>query len=260
MSRVLLASVFVLVLVLSAAAQTRPPWMPCSGINLVDQSFPTAGPERTHWRLCWEAMSKNGLVIHWAFFRPAPNAKWIRVFWDARVSDIFVPYHIGSPRYYDMSGFTFPMTVITAADCPASIGGTPLGGNVCKEVRDRGLLWKDDAAVRRGQELALWGALDAANYNYVMEWTFRDDGVVVGRVGATAVNLPGVPFEPHMHNPLWRLDIDLDGFWSDSVKFGTHSEPTSGPTATDSEPLISTEGSRDWDPHSFNELHVYTLR
>ena len=252
MSRSLfVAALLVTALAWPAVAQTPPPWMPCSGVNLVDQAFPPSGPERTHWRLCWEAMSKHGLEIHWAFFRPSPGSKWIWVFWDARVSDIFVPYHTGSPRYYDMSGFTFPMTAVGAADCPASVGGTPLGPNVCKEVRDRGLLWKDDAAVRRGHELVLWGALDAANYNYVMEWTFRDDGVVLGRVGATAVNLPFVPLEPHMHNPLWRLDVDLDGFWGDSVAFGTHTEPTAGTTAND------TEGGRDWDPHSFSELHIY---
>ncbi len=196
-------------------AQTPPPWMPCSRSNLVDQAFPLGGPEQTHWRLCWEAIPRNGLVIHWAFFRPSPAARWIWLFWDARVSDIFVPYHSGSPRYYDMSGFVFPMTPVSSADCPASVGGVPLAGKVCKEVRDRGLLWKDDAAVRRGQELVLWGALDAANYNYVMEWTFRDDGVVLGRVAATAVNLPGIPHEAHMHNPIWRLDIDLNGFWGD---------------------------------------------
>lgn len=26
-----------------SSAQNPPPWMPCSGANLVDQSFPTAG-------------------------------------------------------------------------------------------------------------------------------------------------------------------------------------------------------------------------
>jgi len=76
-----------------------------------------------------------------------------------------------------------------------------LGGNVCKQVHDRGLLWKNWSQVRRGEEAVLWAALGAANYNYIIEWTFRDDGVVLGRVGATAANLPGLPFEPHIHNP-----------------------------------------------------------
>jgi Cu2+-containing amine oxidase len=251
------AALAMLVLSVPVAAQTPPPWMPCSGINLVDQAFPTTGPEQTHWRLCWNTDPQQGLLIHWAFFRPSPNARWIWIFWDARVSDIFVPYHQGWPRYYDMSDYSFPLTAIGPADCPASLGGTPLGGNVCKQVHDRGLLWKNWSQVRRGEEVVLWSALGAANYNYIIEWTFRDDGVVLGRVGATAANLPSLPFEPHIHNPIWRLDIDLDGFWGDSVKFDTHTENLPGLTATDSEPLISSESGQDWDPHQFNELHVY---
>lgn len=251
------AALSLLVLSAPVAAQTPPPWMPCSGINLVDQAFPTTGPEQTHWRLCWDTVPQQGLVIHWAFFRPSPNARWIWIFWDARVSDIFVPYHQGSPRYYDMSDYSFPLTAIGAADCPASLGGTPLGGNVCKQVHDRGLLWKNWSQVRRGEEVVLWAALGAANYNYIIEWTFRDDGVVLGRVGATAANLPGLPFEPHIHNPIWRLDIDLDGFWGDSVDVGTHTEPIPVSTAADTEPLVWFEGGADWDPHAFSELHVY---
>ncbi len=235
--------------------QTPPPYMPCSGINKVDQKFPVAGPEETHWLICWEAVPKQGLVIHWAFFRTAPTAKWVQIFWDARVSEIFVPYHDNSHRFYDMSGYSFVLQPVGAADCPAPLGGTPLGGVVCKEVRDRGLAWKHDANVRRGQEVALWGALGAANYNYVMEWSFRDDGIVMGRVGATATNWPPDPMMTHMHNPLWRLDIDLDGFPNDSVKFGTHKE--SGLLGIDTEPLIANESGEDWDPHAFNQLNIY---
>jgi len=62
----------------------------------------------------------------------------------------------------------------------------------------------------RGEELILWSALAAAWYNYVIEWAFRDDGVVIGRVGATSSNSPSDPWETHMHNPIWRLDVDLN--------------------------------------------------
>src|SRR5712691_2291998 len=104
-------------------AQVPPPSMPCSGANLVDQKFPTVGPEVTHWRLCWQAVNGNGLLIHWAYFRTAPTAPWLFLLWDARVSEIFVPYHTGSPRFYDV-GYMFPLTPIGAADCPTSLGGT----------------------------------------------------------------------------------------------------------------------------------------
>src|SRR5205085_7606304 len=94
-----------------------------------------------------------GLIITAAFFRKSRTSPFIRLFWDARVSDVFVPYHPRSPRYYDLSVFGFGSTSVSSADCPPSVGGTVLAGVVCKEVHDRGLAWKDDAAVRRGQEL-----------------------------------------------------------------------------------------------------------
>src|SRR5258708_19819011 len=56
--------------------QTPPPYMPCSGINKVDQKFPVAGPEETHWLLGWEAVPKQGLVTLCLFFRTAPLATW----------------------------------------------------------------------------------------------------------------------------------------------------------------------------------------
>ena len=238
-----------------ATAQTPPPFMPCSGANLVDQQFPTAGPEVTHWRFCWQTVPGNGLLIHWAYFRTSPAAPWRFILWDGRVSEIFVPYHTGSPRYYDV-GFNFGLTPVGNADCPPNLGGTVLAGNVCKEVRDRGLSWKSDSAVYRGQEVSLWAALAAANYNYVMEWTFRDDGVILGRVGATSHNLSSLPMEPHVHNPIWRLDIDLNGWPNDSVSLGTHTENLPGLTATDAETLIPLEAGLQWNPRAFHSLDV----
>jgi hypothetical protein len=238
-----------------AAAQTPPPAMPCSGANLVDQKFPTSGPEVTHWRLCWQTVPGNGLLIHWAYFRTSPAKPWLFLLWDGRVSEIFVPYHSGSPRFYDV-GFGFGLTSIGPQDCPATAGGTVLAGNVCKEVHDRGLSWKADSAVYRGEELILWSALAAANYNYVMEWTFRDDGIVMGRVGATSHNLPNREFETHVHNPIWRLDVDLNGWPNDSVALGTHTENLPGPTATDTEPPIPNEKGLLWNPRNFHSLDV----
>jgi primary-amine oxidase len=236
-------------LVMAPAANAQ-----CSGINLVEQKFPATGVEQTRWRVCWQEQAKNGLVITAAFFRTAPNKPWVRVLWDGRISEIFVPYHDGNPRYYDVTNFTFNLVPVSSADCPATLGGATLGAHVCKEVRDRGLAWKDYGDVRRGQEVALWAALGAGNYNYVMEWTFRDDGTLLGRVGATAMNLPSKPMMPHMHNPIWRLDVDLNGFAGDSVAFGTHTE--SGLNGTDTSPLLTTETGKEWEPHAFHSMDI----
>lgn len=230
----------------------------CSTPYLVDQQFPTSGPPETRWRICFQPVPKNGLVITAAFFQKSPSSPFIRVFWDARVAEIFVPYHTGQPRYYDMDSFSFPMIPLDVNDCPPAKGGTLLsaGNEVCKEVRDRGIAWKDDLNVRRGEEVVLWGALDAVNYNYVIEWTFRDDGVVLGRVGATAQNAPSVPMEAHMHGPIWRFDIDLNGFLGDSVHVGTHKENLPGLTATDSMSLVGTESGLEWKAEEFTSLHI----
>jgi len=231
-------------------------WAQCSGPNFVEQKFPVVGVEQTRWRVCWQNIFPHGLVITSAHFRKAPKAPFVRVFWDARVSEILVPYHAGAPRFYDITSILRPLLTLNLAHCPASIGSL-LGSPpvVCKEVRDRGLAWSDDAQARRGQELVLWGSRDAVNYDYIFEWTFRDDGMVLGRVGATARNLPTKPLEAHSHTPIWRLDIDLDGFAGDSVHEGTHTEVAA--PATDSAPLIANETDVEWKPLAHTTLHVH---
>jgi primary-amine oxidase len=127
---------------------------------------------------------------------------------------------------------------------------------VCKLVHQRGLAWKDDTKLKRGEELVLWSAYDAANYNYLIEWTFRDDGVLAGRVAATAVNLPHYEETAHLHSPLWRLDIDLDGFPQDSVYEAVHQE-LPGNVGNDSASLIDKEKGLQWDPLAFTTLHIH---
>ena len=232
----------------AAAAQTQY----CSTPYYVEQSFPTAGPEETRWKLCWQVLDGPNLVITGAWFRPAPAAQWIKLIYDARVSQLFVPYHAGSPRYLDVN-FGFGPVPLAALDCPGPTG-TILGTKqeLCKQVRDRGLAWKHDALARRGEELVLWSVLAAANYNYVVEWTFRDDGVVMGRVGATG-QIAGT--DPHMHGPIWRLDLDLNGACCDTVAAFKHTE-SAGATASDSMTDITSEMGLTWDPLSFTMLHI----
>src|SRR5215469_8970362 len=119
--------------------------------NTITQSFPTSGPAQTTWTICWNEVAgtdslndPNGLVIGPVYFQKSPTAPMVRILWDMRVSDYFVPYHPpGSPRYYDLSDFNFVLTSVSSADCPASVGGTTISPHVCEEIHDRGLMWKD---------------------------------------------------------------------------------------------------------------------
>lgn len=230
--------------------------------NAITQNFPTSGPTQTTWLICWHEVAgnnslsdPNGLVIGPVYFRKSPTAPFVRVLWDMRVTDYFVPYHPGTPRFYDLSGFNFVLTSVSSADCPASVGGTTISPHVCKEVHDRGLMWKDFAGVRRGEELVLWGAIDADNYRYIQEYTFRDDGVVIGREGATGQNLPGSELIPHTHNALWRIDIDLDGVIN-SVAHLQHIENVCCPPANDTSTIIPTAQGLAWNARTHDMLEI----
>ncbi len=226
--------------------------------NNVIMPFPTSGPEQTRWDICFEALPANGLVITQALFRRSPGSSQVQVLSDARIAEIFVPYHPGSPRFHDVSDFNFPLLTLKDTDCPASAGGTLIGNSqVCKEVRDRGVAWKDDSLVRRGEELVLWSVVDASNYNYIIQWVFRDDGAILGEVGSTGPKLGGADDTTgHMHTFSWRLDIDLNGSDGDSVQLTRHSEPLPGLSATDHERLITTESGLVWKPRKYNTLEI----
>jgi primary-amine oxidase len=230
----------------------------------VDQTFPTTGAGETRWQICWQPVAGNGLVITSAAFQKSPGSAFVKLLGDARVSDVFVPYHNPAIlRYLDV-GYGFPLISLKEGDCPSTKGATLLGRNqeVCKEVRDRGLAWKDHDKVRRGEELVLWSVIDAGNYNNVIEWTFRDDGVVMGRLGATGRNHPNWPYTAHMHGAIWRLDIDLDGPSGDSAYLWKHIEQLPGRGAIDTMQLIKTESGLVWNPREFTSLHIQdsTLR
>lgn len=224
--------------------------------NEIVQEFPAEGATKTAWKVSWAHGTGKGLYITGAWFKRTLDEDWMRVLWDARVADIFVPYHTGSPRFYDLTGFRFNLVPATSAD--AGCCGTIIDDVIVKEVRDRGVAWKDDDQVRRGQELVLWATLDAANYNYIMQYGFRDDGTIEFRIAGTARNLPGREFEAHMHNALWRIDIDLNGYSNDSVLRTRHIELGGDLNASDNTAAFNggVEGFADWVDTQFTELRV----
>ena len=55
----------------------------------------------------------------------------------------------------------------------------------------------------------MWGVYDGTNYDNVIEYTFREDGSIGFRYGATGYNLPGKTSAAHVHNGLWRVSTKL---------------------------------------------------
>ena len=229
--------------------------------SVVYQEFPAEGPMETSWYVTFDHEIDKGLFITGAYFKPAPNREFVQVLGRAGLSELFVPYQSGSPRYADLSGYGFDLVVASAADAGAC--GQIVGHDqkVVREVVDKGPLWKNDLAVVRGQKMLLWGTLDAHNYNYIILYEFHDDGTIKFRIAGTAVNLPGRASEPHTHNALWRIDVNLNGHLSDSVYVLRHVEAVGSDSwKNTAEPFNSgREGRLDFVPTEFTQVRVIDM-
>lgn len=237
-------------------------------LNEIVQTFPSNGIAESGWKIRWREESGPGLIIQDAYFKRNPQDPWIQVLGEARLSEAFVPYHRGSPRFWDVS-YNFPLCTVTQADAGkfGKLLSSAPGKNptVVSELKDYGIAWKDSAGVRRGEALVLWGTLSAANYRYIIEYTFRDDGLIRFNVGATGHNYPGSEWEPHMHNHLWRIDVNLDDAQHNSVQLCEHLEPDpqkkKSQATTIHEPFNKgKEGFADFDANKFTMLNIYSTK
>lgn len=233
---------------------------PSAPVNEIVQEFPTNDAMKTAWKIRWATATGFGLIIQEAWFKREPKGPWIQVLGDSRLAEMFVPYHSGSPRFWDVS-YNFSLCHVNKDDAGPFgkvIGNPP---TVVVEMRDRGLMWVDGTkGSRRGQKLVIFATLNAANYRYVIEYGFQDDGLVSFRVGSTGRNYGSREWEGHMHNGLWRVDVNLGGADNNSVLVMEHIEPEPAAPAkarTVHRPFNGgREGYEDWDPYKFTMLTV----
>jgi hypothetical protein len=246
-------------------AVADPPAQEVTSEFLISESGGLEPRRGTAWKVHFARGVHKGLYITGAWFKRDLSEDWIKVLNDARIAELFVPYHQSSYiRYYDLTSFQFPLNEVKAEDAgPFGTLLPPFQGDpfatVVKEVRDRGLAWKDYAhGVRRGRELVIWGALEAGNYMYIMSYAFHDDGTIAFRVGATGQNLPGRRYEAHVHSAHWRVDIDLFDGKKNSAMLMKHVEDPASLSAEDvKEPFNGgLEGGADWDPKEFTMIRV----
>jgi primary-amine oxidase len=256
----LLGGFFVLSLFAEAPEPVPAKEAPAAALNEVVQEFPSNDVMRTAWKVHWATARGYGLYLQDAWFKRGPKEPWMQVLGDARLAEMFVPYASGTPRFWDIS-YNFALSPLTRDD--AGPFGKLLGNppNVVQEVRDRGIIWMDAVkGSRRGQRLVLWGSLHAANYRYVIEYGFQDDGTVNFRVGSTGRNYASREWQGHMHNGLWRVDVNLDGPAHNSVWVMEHIEPEPERPAraqTLMRPFNNgIEGFEDWDAHKFTMLTI----
>jgi Cu2+-containing amine oxidase len=245
------------------------------GTDICETSQPHACIEvvnaETAWRTCISNQGRRGLVLGPTDLRRTATGEWMRVLREAGVGDVFVPYHELPFRLYDNeTASAASMREVTPEDAGANGVVVSLSGQsapqVVVETNDRGIAWlcKEGRSIsRRGQEVVLWGVQDAANYDYIIEFRLRDDGGIGFRLGATGYNNPFVPprstTDAHMHNVLWRIDVDLNGSGDDTAVQLTHAEAMSGsvPSRDVEEPFNGgKEGAVKWDPEAFHTIGV----
>jgi primary-amine oxidase len=240
--------------------------LPAASPHVVEQSFPPNGVMETAWKVEWDTVRGYGLIIKNAWFKTGPDQDWMEVLGDARLADILVPYQPGSPRYWDVA-YNFKMSVLSAADA-GPFGKLLLSNNggsddpcVAQELRERGVIWKNNFGVRRGHTMVLWGCLHAVNYRYLIEYGFQDDGSITFRVGSGGRNLKGKEQLPHMHNYYWRVNTHLGGKGHNTAYLMELVEPKSPDQKLASQThhkLFNDgkEGFADWDPAKFTMLRV----
>jgi Copper amine oxidase, enzyme domain len=217
--------------------------------NVVRQGFPAAQADpadltrsETAWEVEWELTHPENrpfyppgsvLRVRSAKFMwkdRTGKPQWITVGRMLELAEIYVPYDNGWTAFLDIHDMTFHITParkeFLGPSCvlPGEIltSSNPAWTHtVHKEVHDDGIRWMSAETsyynqlsdrARRGERMILWSTYYGANYRYLIEYGFSDDGVLTCRLGPTGRNLMDRQNDlgdTHLHIGCWRLEFDL---------------------------------------------------
>lgn len=242
-------------------------------------TFPTNDAKwETAWKIIWDMETAkeandqgfkfpkgrdNATVlfkIKKAYFKPGQKAEWIQVIEDAHPQEFYVPYYFRNTRFYDLKG------VGGYVNLSPKEGGAisqPLSKSkrVMAELRDTGAAYKHGNITRRGEELTLWANFGAANYTYMIEYGFRDDGGIVFRHSPTGYNYFNHFDASHMHGSYWRIGLKLGPDGNNDVNQVYSVNLPTDPKEQDEKGKlnvqeITKESFLDWSPQAFTRLRV----
>jgi hypothetical protein len=278
--------------------------------NVVKQGFPAAAADPdaleqsdSAWEVEWELTHPEnktwyppGSVLRiksakFLFKDRYGKPKWVTVARMLEIAEIYVPYDDGYTAFLDVHDMPFNITPARKAflgpNCaaPGEVlqSSNPYWSNtVHKEVHDDGVRWMSAETsgrnqiadrARRGEKLLLWSTYYGANYRYMIEYGFGDDGTISCRIGPTGRNIYNRrpdQGDTHLHIGCWRFEPD----------FGDPVAKVGGPK--DNEILLARrvldeekerftqvakpfnkngrgeacEGSARWNPEEFTTLRV----
>ena len=217
--------------------------------NTVRQGFPAArydpeSPERCD--TCWEVEWELTHPLNKAYYPPGSvlriksakfmwkdktgTARWVTVVRMMEIAEIYVPYDNGNTAFLDIHDMPFNTNparkeflgpACVAPGQVLSSSNPAWSGTVHKEVHDDGVRWmsaetggRNQVAdrVRRGEKMLLWATYYGANYRYLIEYGFGDDGTITCRIGPSGRNIfnrQKDQSDTHLHIGCWRMEMDL---------------------------------------------------
>jgi hypothetical protein len=217
--------------------------------DIVRQGFPAAKGDNadlsrsdTAWEIEWELTHPENrplyppgsvLRIKRAKFMwkdRSGKPQWIIVARMLELAEIYVPYDNGWTAFLDIHDMPFHITParkeFLGPSCvlPGEIlksSNPNWSDTVHKEVHDDGIRWMSAETdqsyqisdrARRGEKLILWSTYFGANYRYLIEYAFGDDGMISCRLGPTGRNIfdrQEDHRDTHLHIGCWRMEFDL---------------------------------------------------
>ena len=243
------------------------------GIQLHQNLYLRIDFANTHWRYGLVNQGMKGLALTDVALQAAQFSSRQYLIKRAGMAEMFVPYDDRSHTYYDMSFGNDRVDQMDQADLPAQNGAlvflrTQRGAfyvrdnvpKVAVECREVGIGWlckePGNHMRRRIHDVVVWAVYDAFNYDYIIQYTFHEDGSISFRSGATGYNLPGNTSKPHVHNGVWRVSTKLFNRLDNQAVEWEHTEDSQGRIATDTTTTIPNEESYDWEPPKFNSIWV----
>ena len=165
-----------------------------------------------NWNFHLRPDQRIGLVLSLVRYQPGSGASSRSVMYQGHLSEIFVPYMDPSFAWYRRNfidagefvagGLAKPM--LRGRDCPdhaVYIDTLVSGGNgrprtvpdtICMYERETGdPAWRHYASEqpdsRQSRDLVVRTGAVVGNYDYLLDWIFRQDGSIEARVGATGI-------------------------------------------------------------------------
>jgi Copper amine oxidase, enzyme domain len=238
----------------------NPKKLASSTLSINRSSCMTKVYSQVSWLFCVTDTGKKSLWVGPVFIKTTPTDNWRKLIALAGMAEIFVPYHGANFRPFDLQWISRLNTVGAAEAGPNGSFITlssETSPTVVVENRDGGiglLCHQNPNIIKRLEEFVVWGIADGGNYDNIIEYGFRDDGVMTFRMGNTGYGDPANQRDVHTHNGLWRVDIDVNGSANDSAMLQSHAEVQG--SAADSLAAITYESGHELHSKKFTSLIV----